>query len=173
MTKWGTVVGVFLSLVCMNCPAPAQPAPPHAVAHAQSHAHRHAATHPNRQRNRPIAVTSHSGHVQHGIASVYATQFKGRRMADGTHFDPDSNTAASKTLPLGSTARVTNQKNGKAVQVHVRDRGPYVRGRIIDVSPRNAKDLGMKQNSVAPVTVAPMTSSQQGLRMRFRSPDRA
>ena len=76
-------------------------------------------------------------------------------MADGTHFDPASNAAASKTLPLGTTARVTNLANGRTALVKVRDRGPHVRGRILDVSPRSGQALGMRREGVAPVAVTP------------------
>jgi rare lipoprotein A len=101
----------------------------------------------------------HSGpsHVQRGTASVYASNLSGRRMADGSRFDPSSNTAASKTLALGTTARVTNLHSGKTATVQVRDRGPYRAGRIIDVSPSTAGTLGMGRKGTAPVAVAPIT----------------
>jgi len=67
---------------------------------------------------------------------------QGRKMADGTPFDPASNAAASKSLSLGTTARVTNLKNGRTTVVKIRDRGPYKAGRIIDVSPGSADALG-------------------------------
>ncbi len=99
---------------------------------------------------------AHSGGVQKGKASIYATRLQGRRMADGTAFDPASNAAASKTLPLGTVARVTNLKNGRTAMVQVRDRGPHVAGRIIDVSPGSAGALGIKREGVAPVAVTPL-----------------
>jgi rare lipoprotein A len=83
-------------------------------------------------------------------------------MADGTPFNPASDTAASKTLPLGTTARVTNLKNGRTATVRVGDRGPYKAGRIIDVSPGTAGALGMKNDGVAPVAVVPLAPPQSG-----------
>lgn len=107
---------------------------------------------------------SHRGHtkghatarVQTGRASVYASRLRGRQMADGTRFDPASNAAASKTLPLGTKARVTNLQNGRSAMVTVRDRGPYVAGRVLDVSPADATQLGMKRQGTAPVAIAPL-----------------
>ncbi len=92
-------------------------------------------------------------HAQEGKASYYGPQFNGRRMANGERFDPRSNTAAHRTLPFGTKARVTNLENGRSAVVTVKDRGPYVRGRIIDVSPHVAERLGMKEDGVAPVQV--------------------
>jgi rare lipoprotein A len=95
--------------------------------------------------------------MQSGVASVYSERFRGRRMADGTRFDPGSNAAASKTLPLGTTAQVTNLENGHSATVQIRDRGPHRRGRIIDLSPGSAASLGMNRHSTAPVAVAPLS----------------
>ena len=98
-----------------------------------------------------------SGHVRHGKASFYAREFSGRKMADGTIMRPQSDNAASKTLPLGTTAKVTNLETGKSAVVTIRDRGPYIRGRIVDLSPSTAKDLGIDHKSgVARVEVAPI-----------------
>jgi rare lipoprotein A len=78
-------------------------------------------------------------------------------MADGTPMKPHGDNAASKTLPLGTTARVTNLETGKSATVTVRDRGPYVPGRIIDLSPSTAREIGIsRQDGVAPVEVAPI-----------------
>lgn len=74
-------------------------------------------------------------------------------MADGGRFDPRSDTVASRTLPLGGRAQVTNLRNGRSVIVHVRDRGPHVRRRILDVSPGVASRLGMGSTGTAPVAV--------------------
>ena len=93
---------------------------------------------------------------QQGEASYYGREFNGRRMANGERFDPTSNSAAHRSLPLGTTARVTNLQNGRTATVKVRDRGPYARGRVIDVSPRTADHLGMKHGGVAPVRITPI-----------------
>ena len=106
------------------------------------------------------ADLDHSGRPRQGRASYYGPGFAGKPMADGTPMNPHSNNAASKTLPLGTTARVTNLDNGKAAVVEIRDRGPYVPGRIVDVSPKTAHQLGMKERGVAPVEVAPIAVPQ-------------
>ena len=97
-----------------------------------------------------------SGEARKGKASYYGKKFHGRKMADGTPMDPNANIAASKTLPLGTKAKVTNLENGKSEVVEIRDRGPYVDGRIIDVTPKVAEKLDMKQDGVATVEVRPI-----------------
>jgi rare lipoprotein A len=81
-------------------------------------------------------------------------------MANGQRFHPEAPVAASKSLPLGTTARVTNRENGRSTTVRVEDRGPYVPGRTLDVSPRVAQELGMSRDGVAPVEVAPIEVPQ-------------
>ncbi len=100
--------------------------------------------------------------AQRGRASYYAPSLAGRRTASGTRFDPNANVAASKTLPLGSTARVTNIENGRSTTVRIEDRGPHVPGRIVDVSPRAADDLGMRREGTAAVEVAPVEAPRAG-----------
>ncbi|MBP0443920.1 septal ring lytic transglycosylase RlpA family protein [Roseomonas sp. SSH11] len=95
--------------------------------------------------------------AQHGHASIYARSLAGRRMADGTRFDPRAATVASRTLPLGSRARVTNLRNGRSVTVKVTDRGPHIRQRILDVSPAVASSLGMGGSGTALVSVIPVS----------------
>ena len=90
---------------------------------------------------------------QTGIASFYSGSFHGRRMADGTRFSVYSNSAASRTLPLGTLARVTNRSNGKVALVKIRDRGPYVGHRILDVSPSVAGHLGFRDKGLADVII--------------------
>jgi rare lipoprotein A len=98
-----------------------------------------------------------SGHTRRGKASFYAQEFSGRKMADGTVMRPQSDNAASKTLPLGTTAKVTNLETGQSAVVTIRDRGPYIRGRIVDLSPSTAKNIGIDhKNGVAKVKVAPI-----------------
>lgn len=97
-----------------------------------------------------------SGKSRKGKASYYGEKFHGKKMADGTPMDPNSNVAASKTLPLGTKAKVTNLENGKSDVVEIRDRGPYVEGRIVDVTPRTAEKLDIKKDGVAPVEVTPI-----------------
>jgi rare lipoprotein A len=115
----------------------------------------------HRGAERPIAHTlDHSGRTVHGKASYYAKKFDGRKMANGRTYDPHSNIAASKTLPLGTTARVVNLDTGKSATVKVEDRGPYARGRVMDVSPQVAAKLEMKHAGVAPVAVKPIAVPQ-------------
>lgn len=97
-----------------------------------------------------------SGAPRRGEASYYHERFAGQLMADGTPMDPKSNVAASRTLPLGTKARVKNLENGKIAVVEIRDRGPYIDGRIIDVSPSVAKRLDMLEQGVARVEVTPI-----------------
>jgi rare lipoprotein A len=102
----------------------------------------------------------HSGRKQAGRASYYAQEFTNRVMANGNRFNPESNVAASKNLPLGTTAKVTNLRNGMSATVRVEDRGPFIDGRIVDVTPKVAEQLGMKRVGVTPVVVAPITVPQ-------------
>lgn len=109
----------------------------------------------------PGAGSAHldrSGRRQVGKASYYADRYSGRRMADGKPMRLYSNNAASLTLPLGTTARVTNLVTGLSAVVTIEDRGPYVRGRIIDLSPGTARRIGLtRREGVAPVAVVPLT----------------
>lgn len=98
-----------------------------------------------------------SGRAQRGRASYYARYFDDRLMADGRPMNPNSNIAASKTLPIGTTAKVVNLDNGKSATVKVEDRGPYVKGRVVDVTPKVADELGMREKGVVPVVVKPIT----------------
>lgn len=101
-----------------------------------------------------------SGKRQHGKASIYSRRFAGKTMADGTPMNPNANIAASKTLPLGTKAQVTNLRNGRSTEVEIRDRGPYVKGRIVDLSPKAASEVGATHEGVVPVEVAPITVPQ-------------
>jgi rare lipoprotein A (peptidoglycan hydrolase) len=88
------------------------------------------------------------------VASWYGPGFQGRPTSTGERFNENAMTAASTTLPLGSRVRVTNPANGRSVEVRINDRGPYVRGRSIDLSKGAAEKLGIKDKGVAPVEVA-------------------
>jgi rare lipoprotein A len=98
-----------------------------------------------------------SGDRQVGKASIYADKFANRKMANGRPMDPTDDNAASKTLPLGTTARVTNLQTGKSTVVTIEDRGPYVAGRIVDLSPATADKIGLaRKQGIAPVAVEPI-----------------
>ncbi|MBD0385018.1 MAG: septal ring lytic transglycosylase RlpA family protein [Nostoc sp. C3-bin3] len=88
-----------------------------------------------------------------GIASFYGYDFAGNRTASGQRFNPEGMTAAHRSLPFGTKVRVTNTRNGRSVVLRINDRGPFIRGRIIDVSTGAARVLGMMGSGVAPVHV--------------------
>jgi rare lipoprotein A len=90
---------------------------------------------------------------QTGEASSYGRGFHGKSTANGEKFDKNDLTAAHPTLPLGTKATVTNLDNGKSVDLTINDRGPYVKGRDIDVSEGAAKELNMTKTGIAPVKI--------------------
>src|SRR6202166_547436 len=118
------------------------------------------ARHPSAPVHEPVVANpplDRSGYKRLGKASFYARKFSGRKMSDGTTMQPQSNNAASKTLPLGTTAKVTNLETGRSAVVTIRDRGPYIWGRIVDLSPSTAKEIGIDhKKGVAKVEVAPI-----------------
>ena len=102
----------------------------------------------------PAASAPQETVLGRGSASYYAAKFDGRRTASGERFDNDDMTAAHRTLPFGSLVRVTNPANGRSVVVRVNDRGPFTRGRLIDVSRAAAEELGMVARGHADVELA-------------------
>ncbi len=90
---------------------------------------------------------------QVGIASWYGGRHQGRLTASGEVFDENKLTAAHRTLPLVTRARVTNLENGRSIAVRVNDRGPYIGGRVIDLSTRAAQELGMTEQGLARVQI--------------------
>jgi rare lipoprotein A len=92
----------------------------------------------------------HSARSGGGLASVYG--YGGARTASGERARPGGLTAAHRSLPFGTHVRVTNKRNGRSVVVRINDRGPFVRGRVIDVTPAAAHALGF--SGLAPVTLA-------------------
>jgi rare lipoprotein A len=100
---------------------------------------------------RPAAAASATTFSQVGTASWYGRDFHRKRTASGERFNMNDLTAAHRSLPLDSLVRVTNLENGRAVVVRINDRGPYERGRIIDLSARAARVLGMKHDGLARV----------------------
>jgi rare lipoprotein A len=98
-----------------------------------------------------------TGHKRVGKASIYAKRLAGHKMADGAPMQPDGDNAASKTLPIGTTAKVTNVETGASAIVKIEDRGPYVKGRIVDLSPSTAQKIGVNaKDGVAKVSVEPI-----------------
>lgn len=108
------------------------------------------AKHASRRTNRVVA-TSGGGHSMSGVASFY---WQPQPVASGGRFNPNALTAAHKTLPFGTKVRVTHLGNGRSVTVTINDRGPYIRGRIIDLSRRAAGVIGMTGSGVARVAVS-------------------
>lgn len=98
-------------------------------------------------------IHNHEGFTQTGLASWYGGFFHGRKTSNGEIYDMHGMSAAHKTLPLGVFVRVKNVENGKEITVRVNDRGPFVKGRIIDLSLSAAKSLGVAKPGTAPVKI--------------------
>jgi peptidoglycan lytic transglycosylase len=97
-----------------------------------------------------LLLAGGAAQAESGIASVYA--YNGSKTASGERANPGGMTAAHRTLPFGTRVRVTNHRNGKSVTVRINDRGPFVRGRVIDVTPAAAQALAF--SGLAPVSLA-------------------
>ena len=113
----------------------------------------------NGQRYEPLAT--HHGFVEEGLASWYGRKFHGRKTSNGEIYDMYAMTAAHKTLPLGTYVRVHNRTNGRQIVVRVNDRGPFVRGRIIDLSYAAANKLGVVGPGTAPVRIEALGFQEQ------------
>ena len=98
------------------------------------------------------------GYAEEGVASWYGVPYHGRRAANGEIYDMYKLTAAHRTLPFDTMVRVTNEKNGKQVDVRITDRGPFVEGRIIDLSLGAARELDMVGRGIAPVRLTVLSS---------------
>lgn len=107
---------------------------------------------------------------QSGIASWYGPGFHGRRTASGVRFDQNAMTAAHKHLRMGITVTVVNEETGRMIEVLINDRGPYIDGRIIDLSRRAAEELGIEEQGIAKVRIA-ATDRQLGLTPPDAPPD--
>jgi rare lipoprotein A len=105
--------------------------------------------------------------VERGIASWYGGRFHGRKTASGEPYNLFKFTAASRTLPLGTYVMVRNEENGRVITVRINDRGPYVDGRIIDLSQAAAYKLGMMFKGIAMVQVIPLRCLSPGSLRRF------
>jgi rare lipoprotein A len=92
--------------------------------------------------------------LQTGKASFYGSEFAGEKTASGETCKTDAMTAASRTLPLGSHVEVTNRETGQTAKVRINDRGPYAKGRVIDLTPKAARHIGIDQKEgVAEVSI--------------------
>ena len=105
-----------------------------------------------------LTLVAMPAQAQTGIASVYA--YKGGRTASGEHVHPSGLTAAHRTLPFGTRVRVTNRRSHRSVVVRVNDRGPFVRGRVIDLTPAGARAIGL--SGLAPVALAVIGRGKRG-----------
>jgi len=100
-----------------------------------------------------LLLTSSCGKfiTENGKASYYGNEFNGRKTASGSVYNKNNLTAAHKTLPFGTVVTVKNTSNGKTVKVTITDRGPFVKGRIIDLSEKAAADIDMVSQGVVQV----------------------
>lgn len=107
-------------------------------------------------------LSTAEGYQETGVASWYGPNFHGKRTSNGEVYDMESMTAAHKTLPMDTWVEVHNLDNGKTIQVRVNDRGPFVDGRIIDLSKAAARELGSLAKGTAQVEVTALGYRQMG-----------
>lgn len=98
-------------------------------------------------------MAAQPGQVLTGVASYYHDSLHGNRTASGKVYNKNKLSAAHKSLPFGTQVRVTDPKSGRSIELEVNDRGPFVKGRIIDLSRRAAKELGIINKGIAKVKV--------------------
>jgi rare lipoprotein A len=121
--------------------------------------------------NRPVVHPSARASELEGLASYYAEPYHGRRTASGEVFDTyKAMTAAHRTLPFNTVVRVQNMANGKAVQVRINDRGPFIAGRIIDLSVRAARAIDMLRSGVVLVTLQILSPGTEPRRTALDTP---
>ena len=108
-----------------------------------------------------------SAQTQAGKASYYSNSLAGRKTASGDVYHPKELTAAHKSLPFHTMVRVTNLQNGKEIVVRINDRGPFIPGRIIDLSQAAAQQLGFLRQGIAPVKIIVLPAAElNGLRRK-------
>jgi rare lipoprotein A len=110
----------------------------------------------------PVVIARKPNKSMHGRASYYADRFNGRKTASGQIFRQKDLTAAHRYLPLGTKVKVTNLRNKRTVEVSINDRGPWCKGRIIDLSKAAAKQLGMVGTGVAMVRLEVVNAQATG-----------
>ncbi|MGV8943500.1 septal ring lytic transglycosylase RlpA family protein [Thermomonas sp.] len=115
-------------------------------------------------------IDEHDGYVEVGLASYYGNKFHGRRTSSQEVYDMYAFTAAHKTLPLPSFARVTNLDNGKSIVVRINDRGPFHQGRVIDLSYAAAVKLGYRDRGTARVEVRALTADDGNATLAIKQP---
>jgi len=124
----------------------------------------------NGERYEPLS--SHEGFVQRGLASWYGSDFHGKETSNGEIYDMYAMTAAHKTLPLGVYVKVNNRENGRETVVRINDRGPFVSGRIIDLSYSAARQLGLLDSGTAQVRIEALGYLDSGIqgKVAYRAP---
>ena len=153
-----TMAGILASCATAPPTAPAPPATPTTLAAPTAPSPKPmstAAPVPQAKPRQELHPASRSEEVK---ASWYGHSLAGHKTTSGKRYDPEGLTAASKTLPLGSVVKVSNPRNGKSVKVRINDRGPFVRGRSLDLSRHAAKSLGIIHTGVSRVKVQKLTS---------------
>jgi len=149
---WGCIVGVTLLGCIAGCSLKQEPAPLPPVPQVQREA-APAPQAPAPQAKDEAAPAGKPETTQVGTASWYGPGFHGRETASGETFDQHALTAAHRTLPLGTEAKVTNLATGQSVQVTINDRGPYVQGRQLDLSQAATKQIGLTKQGLAQVKI--------------------
>ncbi len=158
---WGGIVGITLLVGIAGCSLKEEPMPLPPLSQAREktaptpapQAHERAALTPAPQAKEEAAPAGKPEITQVGTASWYGSGFQGQETASGETFDQHALTAAHRTLPLGTEAKVTNLDTGQSVQVTINDRGPYVPGRQLDLSQAAAKQIGLTKTGVAKVKI--------------------
>lgn len=117
---------------------------------------------------KPIA--SSRGFTQSGLASWYGKDFHGKKTSNGETYNMYAMTAAHKTLPLGTYVRVYNKQNNREIDVRINDRGPFIRGRIIDLSYTGAKKLGVITAGTAPVKIVALGTPSPAKKKKANEP---
>lgn len=112
------------------------------------------------------AFTGAVGETQTGLAAVYSRKLSGHRTASGEHLNQKALTTAHQTLPFGTKVRITRIKTGKRVVLRVNDRGPTQPGRIVDITQRAAKTLGIKPNAMAQVKLEVVQAATPGAKKK-------
>jgi rare lipoprotein A len=125
---------------------------------------------PYRIKGRRYVPRANPNYERTGVASWYGRRFHGRRTANGERYNMHAMTAAHPTLPLSAFVHVTNLDNGRSIVVRINDRGPFARGRIIDLSRAGARALGFEERGTARVRVAIIATSSQTAERADREP---
>jgi rare lipoprotein A len=158
---WGCIVGVTLLGCIVGCSLKEEPVPlpPVPQVHEEA-APTPAPQAPAPQAHEEAAPAGKPATTQVGTASWYGPGFHGQETASGETFDQHALTAAHRTLPLGTVAKVTNLETGQSVTVKINDRGPYVKGRQLDLSQAAAKQIGLTKKGIAKVKIEAKTPRQ-------------